>query len=85
MLTQIQKLLVTNEVMTAKALAAKLATSEQGLQGMLQLLLQRGQVELVVGGDCEVTCGCVSAKVEAYRWREKKSATALSILNLYVD
>ena len=85
MLTQIQKLLVTNEVMTAKALAAKLATSEQALQGMLPLLLQRGQIELVVGGDCEGSCGCVSAKVEAYRWREKKIAIPLSILNLNVD
>ncbi len=82
MLAQIQKLLVTNEIMTRQALARQLAMDEQALMGMLKLLLQRGQIELIQGGDCEGSCGCVSAKVEAYRWLEKKAATPLSIISV---
>ncbi|WP_371373175.1 FeoC-like transcriptional regulator [Thalassotalea aquiviva] len=84
MLEAIKTQLVTNDIMTAKALARALGTSEQALSGMLQLLLQRGQIETVVGGDCEGSCGCVAAKVEAYRWCEPQSqmATPLSIISV---
>ncbi|MDG1732636.1 MAG: FeoC-like transcriptional regulator [Thalassotalea sp.] len=83
MLNQIQTLLVTNEIMTDKNLATKLGVELTALQGMLKLLLKREQIELVVGGECEGSCGCVNAKVHAYRWLEKKSqSTPLSIISV---
>ncbi|TRX56354.1 FeoC-like transcriptional regulator [Thalassomonas sp. M1454] len=83
MLKQIQTLLVTNEIMTDKTLATKLGVDLSALEGMLKLLLKRDQIELVVGGDCEGSCGCVNAKVNAYRWLDKKlTATPLSIISV---
>lgn len=83
MLKQIQTLLVTNEIMTDKNLATKLGIELNALEGMLKLLLKREQIELVIGGNCEGSCGCVNAKVHAYRWLEKKvTATPLSIISV---
>ncbi len=82
MLEKIKTLLVTNEMMTAKVLARELNTSEQALQGMLQLLISRGQIEILTGGDCKGSCGCVNSETQAYRWREQKAVTPLSVMSV---
>lgn len=68
--------------MTLKALASKLHTSEQALAGMLQMLVQRGQVEEVSGGDCKGSCGCVNATTYAYRWLDKTPVTPLNVMSI---
>lgn len=68
--------------MTLTAISQKLHTDETAVEGMLELLLKRGQVKKITGGDCEGSCGCVAAKVEAFQWVDKKVATPLSIISV---
>jgi hypothetical protein len=83
MLVQIQLQLATNEVITEKKLASELNISCDALSPMLELLCKRGLVEKISSGNCAGGCGCVAAKVLAYRWLgEQNKVTPLNIISV---
>ena len=75
MLIEIQKLLVTNEIMSESQLAKQLQVSIEALTPMVTLLIKRGLVDRVTSGDCSGHCGCVNSAIISYRWLGVKQKT----------
>lgn len=83
MLNRITQCLTEHQQLTVEQLASMLASSPAAIEGMLALLVKRGQISTAIASSCRGGCGCSEKQVTRYQVTTRHGNNAqIGIINV---